>query len=160
MSSDAPSQEVHEAFTRLMRWAYRGDVRRTLVGAAADALSINDITLLRAITAHGPVRISDLASWQGVDKSTVTPQVRRLEERDMVSRQSDPADRRATLLTLTEHGRQTLRNLDEAGRRLFGQALEDWSDADRHTLAALMQRLAAELDVGPRESAPRPGRRH
>lgn len=151
------SQEVHEAFTRLMRWAYRGDVRRTLVGAAADSLSVNDITLLRAITTHGPVRISDLAAWQGVDKSTVTPQVRRLEERGLVSRQGDPADRRATLLTLTDPGRQTLRNMDEAGRRLFGQALDSWPDADRRTLAALMQRLAAELDDVPPRSAPRPG---
>jgi trehalose/maltose hydrolase-like predicted phosphorylase len=46
-----------------MRWAHRSDVRRSMLGAAAQDMSTNDITLLRAITTHGPVRVSDLAAW-------------------------------------------------------------------------------------------------
>jgi DNA-binding MarR family transcriptional regulator len=151
---DPPAQRVQEAFTRLLSWAQRGDVRRALLGAAAPALSTHDITLLRMIVRRGPVRASDLASWQGVDKSTVTPQVHRLEQRGVVTRHGDPGDRRAVLLTATDQGRQQLREIDEAGVHLFDSALDSWSDADRGALATLMQRLADDLADQPRKRAP------
>jgi DNA-binding MarR family transcriptional regulator len=148
----SPAGQIHGAFTRLMRWAQRGDVRRLLMGSAAQDLSMHDITLLRAIGTHGPVRGSDLASWQGVDKSTITPQVRRLEDRGLVAREGDPGDRRATLLSVTDHGRRKLREMDDSGARLFEQALDGWSAEDRRVLAELMTRLAAELALVPAES--------
>ncbi|MEU8611524.1 MarR family transcriptional regulator [Actinoplanes sp. NPDC048791] len=153
-----PAERVQEAFTTLLWWAHRGDVRRSLLGAAAQTLSTNDITLLRMIVRHGPVRVSDLASWHGVDKSTVTPQVHRLEERGVVTRHSDPGDRRAVLLTATDEGRQRLQTIDRAGVRLFENALDGWSDTDRGTLAALMHRLADELAQVPQDSTAGPRR--
>jgi len=155
---DSPAHQVQEAFTRLLWWAQRGDVRRSLLGAASRTLSTNDITLLRMIIKRGPVRVSDLASWQGVDKSTVTPQVHRLEQRDVVARHSDPADKRAVLLTATDHGRQILEEIDRAGVHLFENALDGWPLADRSTLAALMQRFADELADVPQDSTSRPRR--
>ncbi|BCJ49779.1 hypothetical protein Asp14428_12540 [Actinoplanes sp. NBRC 14428] len=151
----SPPERVQEAFTELMRWAHRGDVRRALLGSAAQELSTNDITLLRAITTHGPVRASELAARQGVDKSTVTPQIRRLEDRGLVERHGDPGDRRATLLSATDLGRRQLRQMDEVGTHLFERALQGWPDDDRRALATLMQRLAGELAGVPRESIPR-----
>jgi len=152
---DSPAHQVQEAFTRLLWWAQRGDVRRSLLGAAAQTLSTNDITLLRMIITRGPVRVSELASWQGVDKSTVTPQVHRLEQRGVVARQGDPVDKRAVLLTATDHGRQSLDEIDKAGVHLFENALDGWSRADRRALAALMQRFADELADVPQDSASR-----
>ncbi|GIF00883.1 MarR family winged helix-turn-helix transcriptional regulator [Paractinoplanes rishiriensis] len=154
---DDSARQVQEAFTSLLRWAHRGDVRRSLLGAAAQALTPNDITLLRSITEQGPVRASDLAAWQGVDKSTVTPQVRRLEERGLIARQGDPGDKRAALLTVTDGGRQRLREIDRSGVRLFEHALDGWPADDRRTLATLMQRLLDELaDVPQRNTLRRP----
>jgi DNA-binding MarR family transcriptional regulator len=98
------------------------------------------------------VRASDLAAWQGVDKSTITPQVHRLAERGLVARRGDPGDRRAALLTVTDHGRRKLQEMDESGVRLFERALDSWSGDDRRALATLMRRLAAELAVVPQES--------
>jgi DNA-binding MarR family transcriptional regulator len=151
-----PAPRVQEAFTRLLGWAQRGDVRRSLFGAATPTLSTNDITLLRMIIRRGPVRVSDLASWQGVDKSTITPQVHRLEDRGVVARQGDPGDKRAVLLTATEQGQRTLREINEAGVRLFADALDGWSDTDQRTLAALMQRLADALADVPQDGSARP----
>ncbi|UQU62712.1 MarR family transcriptional regulator [Couchioplanes caeruleus] len=148
----SPAGQIHAAFTRLMRWAQRGDVRRLLMGSAAEELSMHDITLLRAISTHGPVRGSDLATWQGVDKSTVTPQVRRLEDRGLVTREGDPGDRRAALLTVTDQGRRRLRETDDSGVVLFERALDGWSDDDRRVLAELMTRLAGELALVPAAS--------
>jgi DNA-binding MarR family transcriptional regulator len=157
--ADSSAHQAQEAFTRLLWWAQRGDVRRSLLGAAARTLSTNDITLLRMIITRGPVRVSDLASWQGVDKSTVTPQVHRLEQRGVVARHSDPADKRAVLLTATDHGRQSLDEIDKAGVHLFENALNGWSPADRRALATLMQRFADELANVPQDSTSRPQQR-
>jgi DNA-binding MarR family transcriptional regulator len=159
MAQDAGSsaRQVQAAFTDLMRWAQRGDVRRSLIGAAAQTLSTNDITLLRMIVKHGPVRVSDLAAWQGVDKSTVTPQVRRLEERALVERHGHPGDKRAVLLTATDHGRRRLQEVDEVGARLFGRALDGWPVADQRAFAALMRRFADGLADVPRDGTPPPG---
>ncbi|MEU4426473.1 MarR family transcriptional regulator [Actinoplanes sp. NPDC024001] len=156
---DSPALRVQEAFTHLMRWAQRGDVRRFLLGAAAPALSTNDITLLRTVATHGPMRASELAAWQGVDKSTITPQVRRLEERRLVARANDPGDKRAALLTVTEAGRRQLQGVDEQGAHLFGQAMQGWSASDRAAVAALMQRLADGLADVP-DRSDRNVRRH
>jgi DNA-binding MarR family transcriptional regulator len=150
--NDSTAHAIHDAFTGLMRWAHRGDVRRSLLGAAVETLSTTDITLLRAITTHGPVRASNLASWHGVDKSTVTPQIRRLEVRGLVTRQNDPADKRAALLTATDQGWRKLQEINDFGVRLFEQALAGWSGDDRRTLATLMGRLTADLDVVPNRS--------
>ena len=98
------------------------------------------------------MRAFDLAAWQGVDKSTITPQVHRLAERGLVARRGDPGDRRAALLTVTDHGRRKLQEMDESGVRLFERALDSWSGDDRRALATLMRRLAAELAVVPQES--------
>jgi DNA-binding MarR family transcriptional regulator len=155
---DDSAEQVQEAFTQLMRWAQRGDARRTLIGAAARTLSTNDITLLRMIITHGPIRVSDLASWQSVDKSTVTPQVRRLEERGLVARQGDLGDKRAVLLTATDQGRRRLQEMNTQGVRLFEQALDDWSESDRRALAALMSRFVGGLAVVP-QHADSPARR-
>jgi DNA-binding MarR family transcriptional regulator len=156
---DSSAHQVQEAFTRLLGWAQRGDVRRSLLGTATQTLSTNDITLLRMIIKRGPIRVSELASWQGVDKSTVTPQVHRLEQRGVVARHSDPADKRAVLLTATDQGRQSLDEIDEAGVHLFENALDGWPPADRSKLAALMQRFADDLADVPQAGASRPQQR-
>jgi DNA-binding MarR family transcriptional regulator len=155
---DSSADQVQEAFARLMRWAQRGDVRRALIGPTAETMSTNDTTLLRMIITHGPIRVSDLAAWQHVDKSTVTPQVRRLEERGLVTRQGDPDDRRAVLLTATDQGQRTLQDMNAQGVRLFASALGDWPDADRRTFATLLRRFADELAVVPQDDD-LPGRR-
>lgn len=154
MSPDSDTRRVHEAFTLLLRWAQRGDVRRALLGDAAPVLSPSDITLLRTIAAHGPVRASDLASWRGVDKSTVTPRIHRLEDHHLVARHGDPGDKRAALLSVTEAGRRKLAAIDDVGAALFGQALDGWSGDDRQALATLLQRLVTDLAGVPAERTP------
>ena len=63
---------LHAALTRLPRGASREAVARELAGPAAGGLSPGDRWLLDGIVRSGPVRIGDIATWQGVDESTVT----------------------------------------------------------------------------------------
>src|SRR5436305_2748020 len=93
----------------------------------------------------GTARMSDLANVLGLDLSTVSRQVRALEELGLVGRTSDPDDRRAFLLESTDAGRALVTAVKEKFSQLVDVALAAWSDQDRHTLTALLGRLADDL---------------
>ncbi len=53
------------------------------------------------------LRMVDLAARLGIAKSAITKTVDRLEERGLLTRQSDPGDRRTVYAALTPLGRET-----------------------------------------------------
>ena len=110
-----------------------------LLGEAGRGLSVNDVDLLRTIVTSGPVRASTLAEWNGVDKSTMAPQVRRLEERGLIVRRPDPTDRRAVLLTATARGSQLQERMDATGVEIIEDVLRDWPEDDRRALSDLFE---------------------
>jgi DNA-binding MarR family transcriptional regulator len=137
---------VHVALTRVLRWSARRENRRLLFGSAGQELSPNDVWLLDAVESNGPVRLSDLASWQGVDKSTITPQVRRLEERGLLERRPGLGDRRVVLLGITQHGRSVQQRRATAGAALIDTVLRTWPAEDRTAFASLFAHFADQLD--------------
>jgi DNA-binding MarR family transcriptional regulator len=137
---------IRQAAARLTWWTSRGDVRRRLLGAAGE-LSANDAWLLGTIAAAGTMRVSEVARTQGVDKSTISPQLRRLEQRGLLARTTDPADGRVVLVTVTDDGRRWREDLDATGAAVFADALRDWSRDDVATLATLLTRLADRLTI-------------
>lgn len=145
----APGEQVRAAIARILRWSSRGDVRRALAGNGG-TLSPTETWLLGAVVEQGPVRATDLAEWQGVDKSTITPQLRRLEERGLVTRRPDTVDRRAVLITASAQGHRALAEINAAGAAIFDAILEQWPARDRDALAALLSSFARQL---PQQSA-------
>jgi DNA-binding MarR family transcriptional regulator len=123
----------------------RAESRAAVLGEAGAALSPVDEHLVRTVLAKGPVRVTDLAAWQGVDKSTITPQVRRLEERGLIKRSTDPADRRAVLLSVTPKGRRTCERMDAAAVAFISDALREWPERDRTAFAGFFGRFADDL---------------
>ncbi|MFF0746101.1 MarR family winged helix-turn-helix transcriptional regulator [Streptomyces sp. NPDC004111] len=82
----------------------------------------------------GPVRQSELIKAVGLDPSTVTKSLQRLEQAGHVRRRPDPKDRRASLVEATE----------ESGA-LRERVLGAWADLEERTLAGLDERERAEL---------------
>ncbi len=97
------------------------------------------LRLLATVEEHGPIRIGDLAHADQTSQPAVTRQASRLEELGWVERIADPADARATLVSVTEAGRATLAD----ARRARGQAVGRLLDAT--DLPAERIRDAAEL---------------
>src|SRR5690349_20021793 len=142
----AAAARVHQATVRLTWWTSRADVRRRLLGAVGE-LSANDAWLVRAIVAAGSVRVSDGARMQGVDKSTISPQLQRLERRGLLERAPDPSDRRAVLLHATDEGRRWQQQFEAAGAEVFAGVLRQWAPDDVATLATLLGRFADQLTI-------------
>jgi len=91
------------------------------------------------------MRLSDLAADIGLDASTVSRQIKQLEDKGIVERTPDPADGRASLVRLTDDGRATMQAAFSRRYQRIQGVLAHWSDADRAQLQTLLTRLAADL---------------
>ncbi|HKE71132.1 MAG TPA: MarR family transcriptional regulator [Nocardioidaceae bacterium] len=103
--------------------------------------------LLFAVRHRGSIRLADLAAACYIDASTASRQTAELVAQGLLRRESDPADGRVSLLTLTDEGEQVVQELIEQRKAFFGSALADWDYDDVRQLAVLMGRLTDALDA-------------
>jgi DNA-binding MarR family transcriptional regulator len=87
------------ALTRLMR---------TLRRESHTTLTASQVSALATIEEYGPMRISALATLEAMDPSVATRVVAMLETQGLFVRESDPEDRRASLVSLSDVGRVQL----------------------------------------------------
>ncbi|GIG92238.1 MarR family winged helix-turn-helix transcriptional regulator [Plantactinospora endophytica] len=93
---------------------------------------------------HG-CHAKELADRSGLDPSTVSRAVAALVARGLVARRSDPADRRASFLVLTDDGRTALADAREWYGDLLGAALADWSPAEIDALTGALDRFVTDI---------------
>ncbi|WP_225834867.1 MarR family transcriptional regulator [Streptomyces sp. NK08204] len=98
--------------------------------------------LLVRLDEQGGRRATELAAYIGVGKATMSRQLRALEDLGLITREPDPADGRAWLVTLTDEGRRRVGRVREARRARYVRQLAHW---DRHEVAELA-RLLNELN--------------
>ena len=102
--------------------------------------------LLGHVDRLAPVRATDIADCTALDLSTVSRHLRGLEDAGHLVRSPDPDNRRASLLCVTDQGREFVADAVRARTALLTAATADWADDDVATLSALMTRLAHDLE--------------
>ena len=75
------------------------------------------------------MRVADLADFAGLDASTVSRHVKALEDDGLVARDTDPDDRRAASVRITDRGRTFVQEALQLRARIIADATADWSDA-------------------------------
>lgn len=100
---------------------------------------------LAMVDAHGPLRIGDLAEREGVSAPTATRVVASLEEVGLLSRTSDPSDRRTSYIALTEEGRDKLESTRRLQSTELVQRLSDMPPQDVRRLVELLPILESLL---------------
>jgi DNA-binding MarR family transcriptional regulator len=113
------------------------------------------LLVLARLKERAALRLSDLALDVCLDVSTMSRHVRALEERGYVERTVDPADGRASLLTLSAAGREVLDTAWASRRAWIDRSLADWSAEDRRILADVLERFAEALSPPPSSRAGR-----
>jgi len=102
---------------------------------------------LRMITrSEEPPRMTELADHLGIVPRSVTTVVDALEEAGLVRRETDPHNRRAIRLHLTDRGLSVRDEMREARRRAAEDLFAPLEAADRKTLGGLLSRL--DQDAG------------
>lgn len=87
-----------------------------------------------------------LAADLGCDPSTVTFLADRLQEKGLITREIDPANRRAKIVTLTGHGREVRRRIGTA--MLTRSSVAGLSAAEQRQLRRLLTKLTHAKDSG------------
>jgi DNA-binding MarR family transcriptional regulator len=91
--------------------------------------------------AGGPMRMAELAEALRIVPRSATGVVEGLEEVGLLRRETDPADRRSVLVSLTDAGRGTLDELAEARRQTAEELFGSLNPADQRRLLTLLTRL-------------------
>ncbi|MFG2884847.1 MarR family winged helix-turn-helix transcriptional regulator [Streptomyces sp. NPDC048297] len=102
--------------------------------------------LLIRLDELGGQRATDLAGYIGVGKATMSRQLRALEELGLVAREPDPADGRASLVTLTDEGRGRVGRVREARRARYVSQLAHWDRHEVSELARLLNQLNGVME--------------
>jgi DNA-binding MarR family transcriptional regulator len=120
-------------------------IRRLKSSAASLGGDPAALHVIHMVEEHGPLRLTALAEAAMLDASTISRHVQHLEAAGRLARTTDPDDRRATRIEVTDSGRALLREALAARGRRLDDALAGWSAADRATLARLLARLAEDM---------------
>jgi DNA-binding MarR family transcriptional regulator len=110
-AASPPDTEHQELISALVRVSFATTAVLSRIAAEHD-LSLTQLRVL-AILRDRRVRMSELADYLGLDKSTISGLIDRAEKRDLVRRAPNPGDGRATDVFLTAGGMQ-LADLGEA----------------------------------------------
>ncbi|NUP52934.1 MAG: MarR family transcriptional regulator [Catenulispora sp.] len=124
-------------------------IRRMRQSPAPGELTLPERSALGRLDRNGPSTAADLARIEQISPQAMGITLGVLEEKGLVERRRDAADRRRALTSLTDAGREMLRLKRSARARLIADALSDgFTPAELRTLAAaapLIQRLAEKI---------------
>ncbi|WP_030442028.1 MarR family winged helix-turn-helix transcriptional regulator [Actinoplanes subtropicus] len=96
---------------------------------------------LNVLSRHGDMRLSALADHLRIAARSATEVADDLAVRGLVVRHPDPDDRRATLLVLTDKGRETADSIKAARHRESEEFFAGLSDPEREELGRLLRKL-------------------
>jgi DNA-binding MarR family transcriptional regulator len=146
MSTQAPTpaQAADEFFSAYH--VLRHYIDRRVDAAMGDAgIPMACSKLLGILNEHGPKRFTELARITGTGARSLTQTVDILERDKLAQRQPDPADRRATLVNITDLGTSTYLRSVTPRLEAFDYVFGALSDAERtsfvNALRALRQRV-------------------
>lgn len=140
---DSANQKIEQQMTVLLR-----RVQRIHLSTSTGDMHLERSAygILCQLADEGPQRLGSLATAFGLDPSTITRQVKALEDAGLAARTTDSSDRRASILDLTEEGRDILQaNRQHRRTRLF-ESMSDWSVEERSEFGRLLERFNHAVD--------------
>jgi len=94
------------------------------------------------------MKLTELGRCAGLEPSTMTGLIDRMERDGLVFRSSDPHDRRAQIAALTEKGTQIRAKVIEAVDETFKEAFAGIQPAQMETAKAVLQKILANTNKG------------
>lgn len=121
-------------------------LRRTMRRAARSAdpdnrLSVAQLELLSAVAENPGIRPGQLAKLLQLAPNSVTTLVNGLHQLELITRASNPDDRRTVQLTLTDQGEQAVRRWHATNTAILGTAFDGLHPGWQQLIAASLPAL-------------------
>jgi DNA-binding MarR family transcriptional regulator len=140
-----PVNEVDRSDTAARLAMVTGRLNRRL-RSAGGGLSHGLLSALSTLAKHGPLRLSDLAQIEMVSAPSTTRLVAELESKGLVSRQSDPDDGRAYLISITTAGEGALSSTRSRRAQTLTDLMSKLDDNQRAAITDAMPVLEQLLE--------------
>lgn len=138
-----PNDQIeHELFTLLRRT----QAIHVETSSGEIELERSSYGILCLLADAGPQRLGAIASAFRLDPSTITRQVQAVERLGLAEKTTDPSDRRASLLDLTEQGREAVTTARSHRRRMLDAILVDWTEEERQSFVDALVRFNTTVD--------------
>jgi DNA-binding MarR family transcriptional regulator len=144
--SAAPAHAHRQTFHLLRRVMQEHSARWQ---ARLPELTKLQYSVLRAVAENPGIEQSSVAVAAGTDKATLATLLPRLEQRGLLVRTVDAADRRRRLLELTDTGARELASAVPTADAVDAELLGRLSLADRAELQRILAALAGEMKDPP-----------
>ena len=95
---------------------------------APSGLKITQLPILVGLAAHGPVPLTPLAEALALDRTTLTRNLKVLEEREFVTMRPDESDARVRLAAITDEGAAALSLALARWKEVHGAVLEEFGE--------------------------------
>ena len=118
-------------------------------GLSQSRFSLTEARVLYELANSPQTTATELASTLDLDASYLSRILRSFEMEAVLTRTQSDADRRQSILSLTDAGREAFVPLDTAARREAGALLAALPDADQETLLDSMRQIETLLHNGP-----------
>jgi DNA-binding MarR family transcriptional regulator len=109
--------------------------RRLRPTAAAGSLTTTEVDVLIAAEKQGPIRMSDLASFAGLNPTMLSRLIPKLEEAGLIRRLDDEVDRRVSRVIATDKGSRLLERIRSERNDALSRRLRDLDVSERDALA-------------------------
>jgi DNA-binding MarR family transcriptional regulator len=114
-----------------------------------EGLHPRDFGVMTMVDAHPGMSQQQLHEQTGIDPSSMVAVIDDLQARGLAERRSDPEDRRARAIFLTDEGQRTLQRSRKVAAKLQREMFSGLTEQELSTLHTLLRKLA--------ESTPLPG---
>ncbi|WP_223691352.1 MarR family winged helix-turn-helix transcriptional regulator [Leifsonia poae] len=141
-ASDTPTPKRDAMIDALVQTSYRTMAALTRVGAEFD-LSLTQLRLL-GILQDRRLRMTELADYLGLDKSTMTGLVTRAEKRGLLVRFPHPTDGRAVAIGMTPEGLRLGEKVYSRLAEALSPSVDALTRADRRRLQTLLERMLGQ----------------
>lgn len=120
--------------------------RRLRPTRAAGSLTPTEVDVLVAAERSGPVRMSDLASFSGLNPTMLSRLIPKLEAAKLIRRLSDDSDRRVCLVEASPQGRRLLEKIRAERNDALSRLLDELEPSERAALAGAVVVIEALAD--------------
>ncbi|GGC88663.1 hypothetical protein GCM10011512_14540 [Tersicoccus solisilvae] len=120
--------------------------------AAADGVGMAHVGILFMLCSSSERRATDLADDLGIGTSALSRQISALEERGLLSRRPDPDDGRASLLSVTDSGRDLVGTVTAERTQRLTDLLTGWDEAEAEHATRTLGRLSEVFQAAQHEN--------